>query len=288
MTELGFCTLFWELTGLFFALTVPLTHSQTLDDAAIDTGQALNLAAGETVLLQKKETFVPFGTVHGLNTRAAVQVEFLPDQADSLAIRQSGPLGDVQAFRFFPALAEPEKAIQPGRFEVVRRPDVLMPAAPRIILAFCDTGLRRVVVDIAHNSEEIRIVLDGLTAIAVLEQMTAALVLFVVVIGIAAGKALHQAVKGIGLLKQEMDVVIHQAVREDLKGFRRLQAAERIQIVHIVLPLLEEDLMGNAARHHMIEAASAQFAGLSRHVYHLGIKITESAICVKRTVPLTQ
>ena len=26
MTELGFCTLFWELTGLFFALTVPLTH----------------------------------------------------------------------------------------------------------------------------------------------------------------------------------------------------------------------------------------------------------------------
>ena len=134
--------------------------------------------------------------------------------------------------------------------------------------------------DIAHNSEEIRIVLDGLTAIAVLEQMTAALVLFVVVIGIAAGKALHQAVKGIGLLKQEMDVVIHQAVREDLKGFRRLQAAERIQIVHIVFPLLKEDLTGNAARHHMIEAASAQFAGLSRHVHHLGIKITESAICV--------
>ena len=26
MTELGFCTLFWELTGLFFALTVPPTH----------------------------------------------------------------------------------------------------------------------------------------------------------------------------------------------------------------------------------------------------------------------
>lgn len=26
MTELGFCTLFWELTGLFFALTVPLTQ----------------------------------------------------------------------------------------------------------------------------------------------------------------------------------------------------------------------------------------------------------------------
>ena len=26
MTELGFCTLFWELTGLFFALTVPLSH----------------------------------------------------------------------------------------------------------------------------------------------------------------------------------------------------------------------------------------------------------------------
>ena len=92
--------------------TVPLTHSQTLDDAAVDTGQALNLAAGEAVLLQKNETFVPFGTVHGLNARAAVQVEFLPDQADSLAIRQSGPLGDVQAFRFFPALAEPEKAIQ--------------------------------------------------------------------------------------------------------------------------------------------------------------------------------
>ena len=139
--------------------TVPLTHSQTLDDAAIDTGQALNLAAGEAILLQKKETFVPFGTVHGLNTRAALQVEFLPDQADSLAIRQSGPLGDVQAFRFFPALAEPEKAIQSaGHFQNRRcihqrwRPDVLMPAAPRIILAFCDTGLRRVVVDIAHNS----------------------------------------------------------------------------------------------------------------------------------------
>ena len=27
MTELGFCTLFWELTGLFFALTVPLTQA---------------------------------------------------------------------------------------------------------------------------------------------------------------------------------------------------------------------------------------------------------------------
>ena len=31
MTELGFCTLFWELTGLFFALTVPLTRARQKD-----------------------------------------------------------------------------------------------------------------------------------------------------------------------------------------------------------------------------------------------------------------
>lgn len=118
--------------------------------------------------------------------------------------------------------------------------------------------------NIAHNSKKIGIIIDRLAAIAVLKQMSGAFILVVEIVSITAGDSLHDPVERIGP-EQQVDMILHQAVRNDIKMLRFLHALQRFQIAKIVFALFKEKLSGDSAIHNMIEAAFTELACLSRH-----------------------
>ena len=95
--------------------------------------------------------------------------------------------------------------------------------------------------DVAHDSEQVAIVLDEAGVVAVLQQVPDAIVAAIEAERISGPKACHEPWKGNGArLEREVGVVRHQDPREAEEAQRWDEAAEPAQEILAVLGVVED------------------------------------------------
>lgn len=151
-----------------------------------------------------------------------------------------------------------------------------MPAAVGVVFdAGNDAGLDGVLMNVTEEGGEVVHVVDGLAAETLLEEVTAALVLAVVIIDVSVCDALY----GLGnsplpLTDKQMEMVAHEAV--GIVGatlgdgcaiviIDEAHAEEAVQKKAVVLLILEDHLMVDATHHHMVDSGGGGVSGFSRH-----------------------
>ena len=135
----------------------------------------------------------------------------------------------------------------------------------------------RVIMDVAQYAQKISYRCDRLTLVAILKQCTYPLILAVIICCITDAQAFHPGFQrlnaGFGCAYQQMCMVAHQAIRQDLKfiGLREFKEMKKLYIVRVIIEYLH---FIDAANHHMVDAACRHPAWSTRHCYHLPAEYT--------------
>lgn len=155
---------------------------------------------------------------------------------------------------------------------------VVAVAAPRVV-GHCigNASGHRVIMDVAQYAQKISYRCDRLTLVAILKQCTYPLILAVIICCITDAQAFHPGFRrlnaGFGCAYQQMCMVAHQAIRQDLKfiGLREFKEMKKLYIVRVIIEYLH---FIDAANHHMVDAACRHPAWSTRHCYHLPAEYT--------------
>ena len=140
--------------------------------------------------------------------------------------------------------------------------EIIVEAAVLVVFGFlADTGLDGVLMNVAEDDQELVVGEDGPAFEGGLEEASDALVLIVEIVHIAGRDVLENAAEGHGAdLDDKVDVVVHQAVTEELEVADGLVFAEDFQKLFKVFFGFEDILLVDAAHGDVVDTGRGDFA----------------------------
>ena len=140
--------------------------------------------------------------------------------------------------------------------------EIIIEAAVFVVFGvLADSGLDGVLMNVTQHDKELVIGEDGSAFERGLEEASDALVFIVVIVHIAGRNVLENAAEGhLADLNDEVDVIGHQAVSEELEIADGLVFAKNFQILFVVFFGLEDILFVDAAYGDVIDAGRGDFA----------------------------